>query len=215
MPVGKYRYAVLGRTAATAILIRRGNAKRRDRARIVIGKLPRYIRLKRLVRRGTFEVLVLRLQILHFSRDEVIHEGATVGVVVVDDVACGVIDSVFDITGLCGHVVSNLCDSLAVLAATIGKLLLDGVKLLHECHLRVASCDLCGREAIGYSLCNVGEAVQHTGIHGVEAIADTVVYSVKLALKRGEVCSQHIIIGHTSGVTSPAVAAPPEHCKQE
>ena len=160
------------------------------------------------------QLLIRALQILQLALRQEIEDCAGVLVLIVNDVAGRRGNGISGVASLCRHVVAHLCNRSAVLAATVRRLHLHCIQLLHERRLLVAAGKLRLRKAACNRLRHTGKAVEHPGIHGVEAVANAAVHSVKLPLDVREIRGQHIAIRHAAAVAK-AVASPAEQEKDD
>ena len=161
----------------------------------------------RSLRRGQTQLLICALQIAHLGVGQEVQDGAAIGVLVLHDVAGGVLHGVPRVTRLRRHVIAHLRDGGSVLAAAVCRLHLHSAELLHQRRLLVGAGQL-----------GIAEAGQQRVVHGIEAVAQPAVDEIHLALDVGEVGGQHIAVHHAAGIASvvaPAVAAPAAERKQE
>ena len=171
-------------------------------------------------------LLVLRLDLCilrsHFLRGQLVQNCAGVGVSVLQQVTGASLDGVPGITALRGQVVIGICKASLYLplgiTATGGKLGLDSVAALHDCHL--------GGVAVGQDGgIDPIEALTHGILHtidllggSVEAITQALLHGVQLALHLGKVRGEDVIVdgpgaGGSRAVTvaAPTVAVPIIH----
>nr|DAN47627.1 MAG TPA: hypothetical protein [Caudoviricetes sp.] len=137
-----YCYSVLAVAgAAIPILIRCGNGESRNRAGVVIGKLPAHIGFQRFILRSLtcgklcskkLLALLCNLGILSFNalRRQRVKHRAGVGVLILDDVPRAVLDSLARVAGLRSKVVIYALNRFAGFAAAIGLLHCEAVPRL-------------------------------------------------------------------------------------
>ena len=171
------------------------------------------------------ELLILIGDFLIFRRQllggQALVNGAETAVHSVDNVPGGVLDGVPGVAALGSHVVIYALDSGAIFAAALLVCHLHLEKLLHQGSLLIAPGKLRRLETVADILVHACKPIEHTGIHGIEAVANTVVYTVNFPLDVGKIGRENIPVHHASAGTTtaeastPAVAAPAEEAEDQ
>lgn len=136
----------------------------------------------------------------------VLHDIPRVVLVVVVGLAESGVDRVLDCVALRCHVIVYAGNRLSGVAAALLLVARHGIELLHQRSLLVRSGQF-----------RIGEAVEHGGVLGVEAVAKTALNgvalalqagsrAVNLALQGGKIRSQHIVVHRARAVRAIAVS---------
>ena len=202
--------------AAIPVLIRCRNLESRNRAGVVVSKLPAHIGFQRFILRSltcgqlcSKELLILlgNLGILGLNalRRQCVKHSAGVRVLVFDDVPRAVLDSLARVASLRSEVIVYALNRFAGFAATIGLLHLHRVKLLHKCGLLVCAADFCAHKALLHSVLHAIDKL----CLSIEAVTQAVVHDVDFAFDVGKVAGEDVAIDSAgAAVAAKAVVAP-------